>query len=294
MLNNEVIELDYYICSTSVFDNLHMENGDIIRNIPGGAGIYALAGAKLWAEEVRLVCGVGNDYRSKMTEWYETNKLSMDCLRHEEIDTPINDVYYDTEEEREEKPEFGLEHYKRFETKEEEFLHLVSKENTGIYVFRNTDDSFWGKFKKLEEKKAFILWEIAEDACKPSEIANIKKITEKIDVLSLNMEEAVKLFGINDYDEIIKSLLELNIPNVFLRQGKKGQTFIINEEVHFVPSIKSKLVVDVTGGGNSSSGAVLVGASKGYKPEELGDMANKSAIMCLSQLGIPVLIENKI
>lgn len=284
--------MEYYICSTSVFDNIHFKEKESVLSVPGGAGIYALAGAKLWADNVNLVCGVGTDYRDKMENWYKRNDISMETIRVVDDLTPVNDIHYDSEKERVETPELGKNHYRKFETQPEEFLNLVSKKDTGIYVFRNTEDKFWSKFKKIDKKKAFILWEIAADACQPDEIQNIKEILQKIDVFSLNFEEAKALFNTDNYEKIVKNLYNFNVPVVFLRLGKYGQVFLINGKKYFVSSISTDVVQDVTGGGNSSSGAVLVGASQGKSAEEMGEMANKSAIMSLAQQGIPQKIKN--
>lgn len=285
--------MNYYICSTSVFDNLNFKD-EIIENVPGGAGIYALVGARLWTDNVQLVCGVGNDYKEKMGDWYIENNIVMDYLREVDYKTPVNEIYYDTEEERVEIPEFGLDHYKRFETKPEEFNQLINQPDTAIYVFRNTEEKFWEGLLNTEDKKAFILWEIAGDACYSSELKIIKKILKKVDVFSLNFEEASSIFKTTNYDKIIEKLHNLNVPLIFLRLGKRGQSFLKDGETVFIPSIKTDKVVDVTGGGNSSSGAVLVGASRNEPLEKVGDMANQSAILALSQLGIPATIKNTV
>lgn len=285
--------MKYYICSTSVFDNLHFKD-EIIENVPGGAGIYALVGARLWTDNVQLVCGVGHDYKNIMGSWYDANNISMDSLREVEHKTPINEIYYDTEEERIEIPEFGADHYKKFETKPEEFNQFINQSDSAVYVFRNTEEKFWKELLKTENKKAFILWEIAGDACYPNELENITKILRKIDVFSLNFEEASSIFNMTDYDEIVERLHKLNVPLIFLRLGKRGQIFLKNGETIFIPSLKTNKVEDVTGGGNSSSGAVLVGASRNESLEKIGEMANKSAILSLSQLGIPNTIKNMV
>lgn len=283
--------MNYYICSTSVFDNLNFKD-EIIEDVPGGAGIYALVGARLWAENVQLVCGVGIDYVEKMGNWYRENAIPMDYLREVNYKTPVNEIYYDTEEERVEIPEFGVDHYKRFETKPEEFNQLIAQPNSAVYVFRNTEEMFWEHLLNIENKKAFILWEIAGDACYPSELEKIRQILKKVDVFSLNFEEASSIFKTTNYDEIIDNLHKLKVPLIFLRQGKRGQSFLKDGETVFVPSMQSNKVVDVTGGGNSSSGGVLVGASRNEPLEKIGEMANQSAILALSQLGIPDTIKN--
>ena len=62
---------------------------------------------------------------------------------------------------------------------------------------------------------------------------------------------------------------------------------ITPEEAVYVPSQTGVHVADPTGGGNSSSGAVLYGFCEGFSPEICGVMGSISAAMCISQYGVP-------
>lgn len=279
--------MKYYIGSTSVIDNLYFPNGNTINGVAGGAGIYALAGAKLWSDDVQLVCSVGNDYKELFSEWYKTNQINMDNLHLLDEKTPVTEVYYQEDGEREENSKFGLEHYHKFEFSIDDFLEMTQQE-CGVYVFRNVEDRFWQPYLKRNNKKAKVLWEIAADACIPECLFKVKEILPRVDVFSLNLTEARSLFQTDDLQGVISLLHELNVPLVFLRLGKKGQIFLKDGNEEFVPSLKNAKVVDATGGGNSSSGGVLVGFCENCSLTEIGDMANRSAVMCLSQYGIPL------
>lgn len=278
--------MEYYFGSTSVIDDLYFADGTSELNVAGGAGIYALAGARLWASNVHLSCGVGKDYNELFGQWYLNNNIDMSSLRYVDDFTPITNVYYQSDGEREEIPKYGLEHYKKFEFTKHDFLELLQRE-IGLYIFRNIEDSFWEPVLKVTDRKAKVMWEIAEDACKPELLSKVETVLPLVDVLSINLSEAKKLFDMQDEEKIIAKLASYKLPLVFLRVGKKGQHFIQNGQSEFVSSITSDLVVDVTGGGNSSSGAVLIGFCENKSLKEIGRMANLSAIMCLSQHGVP-------
>lgn len=101
------------------------------------------------------------------------------------------------------------------------------------------------------------------------------------------MTEAVHLFGTTDQEQIIEELQNWGLELVFLRQGAKGAVMITGSEAVAVPSQPDVNVVDATGGGNSSTGAVLCGFVEGYSPEICGRMGSISAAMCISQYGVP-------
>ncbi|MCX2456028.1 carbohydrate kinase family protein [Lacticaseibacillus nasuensis] len=283
--------MDYFIGSTSVIDNVHFVGQPDRLGLAGGAGIYALCGARLWANQVNLACGIGRDYREHFGEWYRQNELSTKYLVPIDDWTPVTDVFYQSEGVRTEVPKFGSEHYHQFEFKEEVFFQLAQRD-CGIYVFRNTDPTFWRHYLTHDGMKAKVLWEIAADSCNPESLPEIKAIAEKISVLSLNLSEAKQIFDLQDEAAIKQQLRALNIPLVFLRLGKRGQIFLTSQTEEFVPSIRSQSVVDVTGGGNSSSGATLVGYCEQRPLRQIGQMANLAAIMCLSQYGVPARIDD--
>ena len=108
-----------------------------------------------------------------------------------------------------------------------------------------------------------------------------------MDVFSINLTESRHMMAKDDMEEIIKEYQSFGIPLVFLRRGAAGAVMITPEEVTYVPSQKNVNVVDPTGGGNSSSGAVLYGFCEGFSPKICGTMGSISAAMCLGQYGVP-------
>ena len=54
----------FLVVSTAVTDDILFPDGTIKKGVAGGAGIYALAGMKIWTDDVMIVTGVGKDYFS--------------------------------------------------------------------------------------------------------------------------------------------------------------------------------------------------------------------------------------
>ncbi|MEH7482667.1 PfkB family carbohydrate kinase [Neobacillus drentensis] len=118
-------------------------------------------------------------------------------------------------------------------------------------------------------------------------INQVKKIVENIDVFSINKHEAQSLFGESDLEVIMKRLKEWNINTVFLRVGSEGAYLITKKNTVKVSSVKNVKVVDVTGGGNSSSAGVLIGYCENRSLVEMGLMGSISAAICIEQEGTP-------
>lgn len=278
--------MKYAVISATVTDEIQfVDNSRIV--VPGGAGIYALAGIKLWDDDVLIVTGIGEDYDELHGKWYRDNNLSMAGLKIKDKKSPYTVIEYFEDGEREETPKYGIEHFCKLETTAQE-IKPVMEQAEGIYIFKNTDMNFWGdvlKFKK--ESKAKVMWEIAADATCYENLHVVEKIAKQMDAVSLNMTEAKNLFCTEEPQTIISNLQSWNVELIFLRRGAKGATMITPTEIVEVPSQPDVNVVDPTGGGNSSTGGVLCGLVEGYSSKVCGIMGSISAAMCISQHGVP-------
>ena len=211
----------------------------------------------------------------------------MEGFRIKDARSPYTIVEYFPDGERIETPALGLEHFRSLETTGEEVVpYLDSAE--GMYIFRNLDPDFWNGFlKNKKDSLCKIMWEIAADAAQKENLETVRDIAGQLHAFSINMTEAKSLFGTSDREQIIEELRSWELELIFLRQGAKGAVMITADEVVEVPSQPDVQVVDTTGGGNSSTGAVLCGLVEGRSPEICGRMGSISAAMCISQYGVP-------
>lgn len=278
--------MKYIVASTAVTDEIHYVGGATPRKIVGGAGIYALSGIRLWTHEVLLVTGVGADFEELYGDWFNANSISMDGLIVKDPKTPHNVITYFEDGEREEVPLYGLEHYQKIEVTPEELAPYFNTAR-GIYIFKNSNAEFWDKIIELKKNSAAtVMWEIANDATYLENKSKVKEIAEQMDILSINLSESKALLGLEDLAAIVEEFKTWKLKLVFLRIGSRGSIMISNREVVQVPS-ENVQVVDVTGAGNSSSGAVLYGFCEGYDLATCGRLGSISAAMCISQVGVP-------
>lgn len=277
----------YIIASTAVTDEIRFADGRSPEKVAGGAGIYALCGVKLWCDDVMLATGVGRDFDRIYGDWYRKNNLSMEGLIVKDERTPHTVIQYFEDGEREEIPLYGPDHYKKIETVPKD-LEGYFKTAKGIYIFKNSEENYWKEileYKKTSDAK--VMWEIGSDAACRENLSLVREIAGQLDIFSVNMTESVKLTGKKELADVIKEYQTWGLPLVFLRRGAQGAVMITPENAVCVPSQKGVSVADPTGGGNSSSGAVLYGFCEGFSPEICGIMGSISAAMCISQYGVP-------
>lgn len=280
----------YVVAATAVTDELHFAGGQEPVVVPGGAGIYALCGIRLWTDEVLLATGVGQDFNDKYESWFRNNGIDQSGLIVRNMMTPYTVVKYFADGEREEIPRYGAAHYKNIEITAAELAEYFQTAK-GIYIFKNSDPSFWNPLIEYKQNsKAVVMWEAASDATIPEHVAEVKNIAQNVDIFSVNMTESKIMLETGQIDEIIKIYQSWAVPLVFLRNGAAGALMITPDTWVAVPSLPDVSVADPTGGGNSSSGAVLYGYAEGLPPEVCGRMGSISAAMCIRQYGVPEII----
>lgn len=283
--------MKYIVQSTAVWDTITVPQNEGVVNAPGGAGFYALAGMKVWDDDVLIVTGTGADYLRNFGNWYHRNAIKTDGLLTKDDKTPRTFVQYDALGERVEKASFGAEHYSKIEATPEE-IEPFCKDCLGMYIFKNTDPCYWSGILPIKVKYGFqISWEIAADAAVFECLPAVRRIAEQVEMFSINMTEAQNLLSVNKLDDMIRGFLKWNVSLIYLRMGSRGVCVIKDGEVTLVPSVQSLDVVDTTGGGNSSTGGAFIGFCRGYDPEVIGAMGNVSASFCIEQWGTPDVMD---
>jgi sugar/nucleoside kinase (ribokinase family) len=271
-----------------LMDNIVYADGRRRENIPGGAGLYALAGAALFSPDPVLVTGTGRDLPQTFGPWLDRNGLSTRGLRFGDDHAPRNILRYIDERTRTETPVYGMAHFAKIEPNKDDLARLIG-EARSIYIFRNADQAFWtGILPQIEEHGPIVLWEIALDACSPQELPKVREIARRVDGLSINIEEAAMLFGYQPEVRLIEQLRELGAKVVFLRAGARGSFVITADDTTFLPTLPTE-PVDVTGGGNAFGGAALVGLAEGRSPRVAGAMGSVAARFAIAQYGPPEL-----
>ncbi|MDO5689431.1 MAG: carbohydrate kinase family protein [Tissierellia bacterium] len=279
--------MDYVIASIIATDEILFHDAQETIKAIGGAGIYALTGIKCWTDQVLAVTGVGADFDERNGDWFRQNHLSMEGLIVKGEKTPHTLIHYFEDGERKEKSMYGSEHFRNMEVTAQELAPYFQTAK-GIYIFKNSSADFWEEIlRNKANSRTKVLWEIANDATQLDNLEFVKRIAEQMEVFSINLSESKKLLGTEDLSEIIEAYQSWKTKMVFLRRGSKGAIMIGSGQAVEVPAAPMGEVIDPTGGGNSSSGAVLYGFCEDYSLEDCGRMGSLASAVCLSQYGVP-------
>lgn len=274
------------IVGAVLMDNIVYADGSRRDDIPGGAGLYALAGAALFSNAAVLVTGTGRDLPQTFGPWLDRNRLTTRGLRFADDHAPRNILRYIDERTRTETPVYGAEHFRKIEPTAQDIGRVLAGARS-LFIFRNLDPVFWADTLPLiAAQRPLTLWEIALDACLPAHREAIEALARKLDALSINIEEAGLIYQTDDETALIARLQAIGVPTVFLRAGARGSFVITKGEARFVPSLPVE-PVDVTGGGNAFGGAALVGLAEGLGPLRAAAMGTAAARLAITQYGPP-------
>ena len=176
-----------------LIDDLTFVDGRTIDGVPGGAALYALAGAALWHEEVLLIGGVGRDAERRILPWMRDAGLSTAGVRIGGEFTPRNILVYRADGSRSETPAFGADHFARLQPGADELISCLPQAR-GAYVFHDAERSFWEPvLPAAREHRVALLWEMSAESCIRDCLPEIARIARGIAGLSLNLQEATNI-----------------------------------------------------------------------------------------------------
>lgn len=281
-----------YIIGTGVgTDSIYFPDGRKRENLPGGAGFYALVGLSLWSDSVLITCGIGPEYLARHGNWYQASNCPTEGLTIQSEVTPISIIQYFEDGEREDKPNIGLQEFRKLDPTIPQIKKWVSDETRGVYIFKHLDADFLDALVALRNQYGFrLLWEISADAAIPENVATIEKYIKNVDIFSINKSEAFTLYGTDRIKEITARFQTITKNWVYFRQGKQGAYLVSDGHAILIPSFKKFDVVDPTGAGNSSSTGMLFGMCEGAGPIRSGIMGSISAAYTIRQYGPPEAI----
>jgi sugar/nucleoside kinase (ribokinase family) len=268
-----------------LIDDLAFANGRVLDGVMGGAALHALAGAALWDDDVLLIGGVGQDAESNILPWMRQAHLSTEALRIAGEFTPRNKFVYRANGSRTETPAFGLDHFARLQPGAQDLVSRIPGAR-GAYVFRDADPAFWGPV--LQAARALpisLLWEISGESCNPASKREIAAVASQIAGLSLNLEEAVEIFGDKPREALIADVRALGTGVAFLRCGAEGSIVIWANEAILIPAYPAS-VIDVTGAGNAYGGGALASLVVSRDPVRAGRMGAIAASLAVGQHGL--------
>ena len=278
---------DFVSLSNVFIDDILIHDGRIYIGILGGAGVHAMAGARVWSDSIGLIASIGDDFEEVFEEQLRTLGLDLSMLRKaQEKTTRAWQIFQPNEERieiyRDKKNKVHQlsldeiilsEDYKRAKGYHFHFDGPVGNVITNLEIIRLNNPSV----------KIVMEPTIPESLWGKKEFSEIFKY---IDVFSPNVIEGKKITGFDKPNKMVEGLLNWGATKISLRMGEFGSLIgTPDQDITHIPAI-SETLVDVTGAGNAYLGGLLVSLCEGFSFTEAALRGAVSASFAIEQFGI--------
>jgi sugar/nucleoside kinase (ribokinase family) len=270
------------VLSNVIIDEIVLPEGGT-RTVLGGAGAYAAVGAAGWWPSVSIVAGIGRDLEQFTAEELPFLRPRATGLLLRDEHTIRTRIEYLIDGERRETPLLGLEHFERLQISPEDVPDTLLPA-AGTYCFRDLSRPFWQALGRRALQFGVILWELQGSAAAAQSWPALQRQLPLIDIFSLNLPEAHRLFGAREINQMVSELLIAGADVVLLRMGAQGAVLADRRtrlRLHPPPSP----IIDVTGAGNSFCGAFLAAWCATHNLEQAGRAAAAAAAYCMAAFG---------
>lgn len=281
---------EYFVLTQIIVDDVYFPWGDHKLNQLGG-GTYTAAGLRFWSEHVGICSGLGPDFEPDYSQWFHENGIDVAAALREAkcVHAKIN---YFEDGERE---ELLLPGYGSHALMLPRFPEIPARyaDCKGMYFYKDCDASYWTEaLDYFSHFSGVACWELAANAADAKYHDAVADCLSSVELFSLNLSEAKRLTGAAEPMEVLKQLRQMHARGVILRMGAKGALVTKGDGVWHIPAVPAN-VVDVTGGGNSSTGGFLAGyCESGGDIVHAGLCAAVSASFIIQQYGVPLRIDS--
>lgn len=276
----------YIAMGEVITDDILFADGSRREGQIGGVA-YTVAGMRIWSEEVGLCGGIGEDFYGLHRDWFLKNKISLAGTYLAGEKGPRSRIRYFDDGEREESPASGSVPVSLCTPLAR---HIPRHWNTarGIYLYAGIDADYWDVMLPFLKKSGLsCIWELYSYGIDRREQKRYGDIMKQVAIVSLNRTEGEKLCGRLTPADTVQRLLAMGANTVLFRMGAQGSLVGGKEGIWHIPAVPVP-VVDVTGGGNASTGGFLVGyCENGGDYVKAGKYAAVSASFILEQFGVP-------
>ncbi|MBI3579982.1 MAG: carbohydrate kinase family protein, partial [Ignavibacteriales bacterium] len=120
----------------------------------------------------------------------------------------------------------------------------------------------------------------------------MKEFLPYVDYFIPSLEEAIRLTGKKQPEEIIQVFRQAGAPKVVgVKLGKEGCYISTMYEGRYIKSMRVNKVIDTTGAGDAFVAGFLAGILKGYNPFESARIGNAVAADCITAIGASTAVK---
>ncbi len=271
---------------TVAFDTIETPYGKAER-IVGGAATYASIAASYFTDKQRLVSVVGDDFPIAEMNYMKKRGIDLEGLDIKEGEKSFfwAGKYHDNMNSRDTLAT-ELNVLADFNPK----LPKAYKDSKFLLLGNLTPEIQLKVIKQMSKKPKLIALDTMNfwmDVAMPA----LKKVLKKVDLLTINDEEARQLSGEYSLVKAAKKIHKMGPEILVIKKGEHGALLFMNDKVFFAPAMPLAEVFDPTGAGDTFAGGFMgyLASSKSLNFENFKRAmiyGSAMASFCVEEFGI--------
>lgn len=277
------------IVGTVAFDAIETPYGKTGK-ILGGAGTYIGLAAKQFDVKSTIVSVVGGDFPQKYMDIFKQNEINIEGL---EIIKEGKTFFWSGK------------YHNNMNSRDTLDTQLNVLENFQPQVpdsFRDAEVVMLGNLhplvqmsviEQMENPKLVVLDTM--NFWMDNTLEDLKKVIKKVDVITINDEEARQLSGEHSLVKASAKIQEMGPKTVVIKKGEHGALLFQGENMFFAPALPLEEVFDPTGAGDTFAGGFTgyLAETKDYSFDNMKNAiiyASDLASFCVEKFGVERLV----
>jgi sugar/nucleoside kinase (ribokinase family) len=240
------------VVGTMAFDSLETPFGKAER-IVGGAATYIGLSASYLAKDIQMVSVIGEDFPSEFLEDLKSRGLRLDGVDQKKGEKSFfwSGKYHNDMNTR--------------DTLDTQLNVLADFQPNVPVADLNADFLMLGNLtpavqmsviEQMTERPKLVVLDTMNFWMEIA-LEYLKKVLKKVDVVTINDEEARILSGEYSLVKAARKILEMGPKYLIIKKGEHGALLFNNEEVFFAPALPLEEVFDPTGAGDTFAGGFI-------------------------------------
>ena len=237
---------------TVAFDTIETSRG-IAEKVVGGACTYISLSASYFTQNINLVAVVGDDFPKSELDYMKSRGVNLDGLQIKKGEKSFFwHGRYHTDMNGRDTIDTQLNVLANFEP-----ILPESYKNSDYLMLGNlTPDVQMNVLKQMNKRPKLVVLDTMNFwmniAMKP-----LLKVIKKVDVLTINDEEARQLSGEHSLRKAARAILTMGPKFLIIKKGEHGAMLFHKDEVFYVPALALEEVFDPTGAGDTFAGGFI-------------------------------------
>jgi sugar/nucleoside kinase (ribokinase family) len=274
----------YISIGSVIVDDIVLPDGKTYMGMFGGGSTHAIAGMRVWADQVGLVSWVGDNFPDDMKALLQ-QEFDLRGVVRRHLATPRAWQVFEWDNKRTEIFRTSMDEFV-FNSPKPAELPLEYNGAAGVHLQCEVHHFHeWVNLLRGHGTRV-IVWEPWGELCTQSNRAIFRELMPLVDAISPNLLEAKCLTGQEEPVAIAQAMLEDGARLVALRMGAEG-SLVMGKDFQPVriPAVQVEKIVDVTGAGNAYCGGFVVGLAETGDPLQAGCWGAVSGSFALEQFG---------